>query len=130
MAFFNGANVYLPPTPVAPGYLLIAAITQSNPMVVTVEDQQSYNIYIVGQLVYLSVPFDYGMFQANALTGQILAINGLNFTLSINSSQFDPFVPPSSNYMNEAPATLSPAGSRNTYNFTTLPFHSAVNYGN
>jgi hypothetical protein len=130
MAFSNGANSYLPPSPLVPMFLLISNITQANPMVVTVTNEIPANQYIVGQLVYLNVPYDYGMYQANALTLQITAINGLNFSLSADSTQFDPFVIPPSGIFYPRPASLSPAGSRNTYNFTTLPFHSEGNFGN
>ncbi len=119
---FQGANTFLPPSPVVPMFLNISAITQANPMVITVTGQLPENIYVVGQLVYLSVPFDYGMFQANSLTAEIIEINGSNFTVAIDSTQFDPFVVPVGNV--ERPATLSPAGSRNIYNFTTVPFRS------
>ena len=124
----QGANTYLPPTPVVPMHLLISNITNANPMVITVTGQMPQNIYIPGQLVYLSIPFAYGIYQANGLTAQITQVNGSEFTVSIDSSQFDPFVIPDSGA--ETPASLSPAGSRNTYNFTTLPFHSVGNFGN
>lgn len=124
MAFNPGANTYLPPSPMVPMFLLISAISQANPMVITVTGQIPQNIYIVGQVIYLSVPYDYGMFQANALTPVITAINGSNFTVNVDSTQFDPFSAPPAGILYPRPATLSPAGSRNTYNFTTLPFHS------
>jgi len=124
------ANTYLPPTPVIPGVLLITNITQTSPMIITIVDSVE-NTYIPGQLVYLTVPDDYGMFQANGLTGQILDINGLNFTVGINASQFDAFIyPPTGNVK---PASLSPAGSRNLQfsNFTNqVPFQSLNNTGN
>ena len=65
MSLQTGANTFLPPSPVIPQFLLISDITRSNPMVVTVSTSNSY---IVGQKVYFSVPFDYGMFQVNGLT--------------------------------------------------------------
>lgn len=124
------ANTFLPPTPVVPGMLLISAITQAMQMVVTIIDS-IYNTYVVGQLVCLTVPSSYGMFQANELTGEILAINGLNFTLNINSSNFDPFVAPSPSLPPPSkPASLAPAGSRNIYNTLTEPFQSLNNQGN
>lgn len=88
------------------------------------------NNYVVDQLVYFSVPSTYGMFQINGLTGQILTVDGTNliFTVSINSTDFDTFVTPSVGQ--EQPATMSPAGSRNIYNATTVPFHSKGNFGN
>lgn len=116
----NNANTYLVGSPVIPQFLLISSITQSQSMVVTVSTPNSY---IVGQKVYFSVPFSYGMYQANGLTGQIISVDSTNliFSMNINSSQFDSFVVPSSG---EQPATLSPQGSNNVYQYTTLPFHS------
>ena len=99
-------------------------------MVVTIVDS-IYNTYIVGQLVCLTVPSTYGMFQANELTGEITAINGTNFTIDINSAGFDPFVAPGPSVPPPSkPASLSPAGSRNIYNAVVVPFHSLTNEGN
>ncbi len=117
-------NIFLPPSPVVPGMLLITAITQSYPMVVTITDS-IYNSYVIGQLACLTVPSSYGMFQANELTSDILAINGTDFSINIDSSNFDAFslpnpsLPPPSK-----PASLAPAGSRNIYNITAEPFRS------
>lgn len=127
---YMSANTYLPPTKVIPGFLVIANITNAVQMVITVVDSEE-NTYIENQVVYLSVPASYGMFQANGLTGVITNINGLNFTLDINSTQFDVFIIPSG--AAEKPATLSPAGSRNLqYNNSTrkVPFQSLNNRGN
>src|ERR1700679_1012323 len=87
------ANVYLPGTVVIPGFLLISAISNSYPMVVTIVNS-SENTYVPNQVVRLFIPNSYGMQQANGLSGEILSINGLNFSLDINSSQFDIFVVP------------------------------------
>lgn len=123
-------NIFLPPTPVVPGSLLISAITQSNPMVVTIVDS-IYNTYIVGMLATLTVPSSYGMFQANELTGQITAISGTNFSLNIDSSQFDAFVAPIPSLPPPSkPASLAPGGSRNLYDVNVEPFHSLTNQGN
>ena len=96
-------------------------------MVITVA---SPNNYIVGQLVALTVPFDYGMYQANDLTTQIIAIDptGLNFSVAVDATQFDPFVIPA--MYQPMPAQLTSAGARNTWNYTSLPFHSLTNVGN
>lgn len=99
-------------------------------MVVSITDSNK-NTYQVNQLVYLSVPATYKMFQANGLIGQITNISGTDFTLNINSTQFDIFVVPA--VYKEKPATLSPAGSRNlTYNNSTnkVGFQSLNNIGN
>ncbi len=128
------ANNYLPPVIQIPSSLLITAITQSSPMVVSVEIGNSTteaNTYIVGMAIRLFVPKTYGMFQANNLVGTITSINGLNFTLNLDSSLFDPFVIPSGNV--EQPASISPNGSRNLqYNNNTnlVPFQSLNNIGN
>ncbi len=131
-------NVYLPSTPVTPMYMLITNITRSNPMVITAAVPNLYilptnpNTYFVGQQVRLSVPSTYGMFQANGLTGKIILINNLTFTLKIDSTQFDTFVTPS--FRQEQPATFVPAGSNNleinNNTVTFVPFRSATNTGN
>jgi hypothetical protein len=112
-------NVFLPPSPVSPPFLLISAITRAPKAVVTVT---TTNTYVEGQLCYFSIPFTYGMFQLNGKTGKIVSITGLNFTMDIDSSQFDTFVIPS--FGQEQPASLCSAGSRNIYNNTTVPFHA------
>ena len=124
-------NTYLPPSPVVPGFLLISAITQTNPMLVTVVNS-IYNTYIVGQLVHLSIPESYGMTQADQMTGEILAINGLVFSLNINAQDFSTFAAPNPSAIPtpSQPATLAPAGSKNIYNNLVVPFHSLGTTGN
>ncbi len=118
-------NVYLPPSPVVPGFLLISAITNTYPMVVTIINS-IYNTYVVGQLVTLTVPNSYGMFQANEKTAPILYIDGTNFYLDLDSRKFDVFVIPSPSTLPppSRPASLAPGGSRNIYNSTQEPFQS------
>ncbi len=129
----NDANTYLPGTIAIPSSLVITAITRALPMVVTasVNPVTASNSYIVGQLVRLTVPASYRMIQANGLVGEIIAINGLNFSLNIDSRQFDTFVVPSGNV--EQPASLAPAGSRNlqySNNTDVVGFQSLNNRGN
>jgi hypothetical protein len=134
----NNANVYLPATPTTPLALLITAITNAYPMIVTAQIPNLFilpsnpNTYVVGQTIRLSIPQPYGMQQANGLTGTILAISGLVFSLNINSTMFDPFATPS--VFQEQPATFAPAGSSNlTYSNTNaalVPFQSASILGN
>lgn len=121
----TSSNTYLPISPVVPNTLLISNITQSNQAVVTVT---AANTYVIGQVIKLTVPASYGMYQADQLSGQILAISGLNFTTDINTFTFDAFVTPST--FQEQPASLAPSGSRNLYNNQTVPFHSVGNTGN
>jgi hypothetical protein len=128
------ANQYLPPVIQIPSSLLITSISQSSPMVVGVAIQNASTesiTYIVGMAIKLTVPQTYGMYQANGLVGTIIAINGLAFTLNLDSSQFDVFVAPIGNVLQ--PATIAPNGSRNLqYNNQTapVPFQSLNNIGN
>ena len=104
------ANTFLPPSPVAPMSLVIASISNAYHALVTVT---TANNYLPNQLVYFSVPPDYGMTQINALTGQILSVDNTNliFTMNIDTTYFDVLVLPSGN--KEKPASLAPSGSRN-----------------
>ena len=127
-------NQYLPGVITIPSSLVITAITQSSPMVITLDianTTSEVNTYIVGMAVRLFVPTTYKMYQANNLVGTITAINGLDFTLNLDSSLFDAFVVPSGN--TTQPASIAPYGSRNLEynNFTkNLPFQSLNNLGN
>ena len=125
----NNANTFLPPSPVVPEQLLITNITNAVMAVITVASLMD-SIYVPNQLIRLTVPFDYGMFQADGLTVKIYSVNGLNFTVYMDSTNFDPFVVPMQTNFTVAPASLSPAGSQNLYNFSTVPFHSLANVGN
>ncbi|MEN6512216.1 MAG: hypothetical protein ABFD00_10370 [Chloroherpetonaceae bacterium] len=128
------ANQYLKPVIQIPSSLLITNITNSLPMVITVtigNNTTEANTYIVGMNVKLNVPKSYGMYQANELVGTIKNINGSDFTLNIDSTNFDSFVLPVGNV--EKPASISPFGSRNLQydNFTkNVPFQSLNNIGN
>ena len=129
----NNANVYLPGVIQIPSSIAITAITQSYPMVITIDLNpiSEANTYIAGQLVKLNVPITYKMFQADGLSGIILNVSGSDITLDIDSTLFDPFVVPSGNVLQ--PAMLSPNGSRNLQldNTTTqVPFQSLNNIGN
>lgn len=129
-------NQYLPGVNTIPNSLLISAITQSLPMVVSTvlfnnAPNPRVNTYKVGMNVKLYVPITYGMYQANGLVGTILALSGNDFVLNIDSSLFDTFSIPVTPV--EAPASLSPFGSRNLeYDNSTdqVPFQSLNNIGN
>lgn len=119
------ANTFLPPSPVAPMFLIITGITNSRFATVTVSTSNNYSL---GQLFKFNVPFDYGMTQINGLSGQIIGVDVTNliFITDIDSSLFDVFVTPSA--FQEAPATVSCGGSRNltlnNFNNINVPFHS------
>ncbi len=133
MSYPNNANQYLPGTIQTPSALVITAITNSYPMVVTivVNPVNEANTYLINQLVRFTIPYSYQMFQLNGITGQIISVNGSNLTLDIDSTNFDAFVVPATP---QIPASLSPAGSRNLeYNNTNAkatPFQSLNNRGN
>lgn len=128
----NNANVYLPGTIQIPSALEITAITNANPMVITisVDAVTASNTYQAGQLVRLNIPYEYGMFQANGQVGQVIDVIGSNITVDIDSTHYDIFSIPGGG---EQPASLAPAGSKNLqYNNTTrqVPFQSLNNIGN
>ncbi len=126
------ANQYLPPVIAIPSTLLITGITQSFPMVVTFTvPVTGSNTYVTDQVVRLTIPRTWGMFQANGLTGRILAVNSTTMTLNIDSTLFDAFVDGSAS--SETPASLAPSGSQNLqFNNTTdqVGFQSLNNIGN
>lgn len=126
------ANTYLPGTIQIPSMLLIDAITQTYPMKVTISvpSLTGANTYVVKQNVKLTVPYNYGMFQADGLEGTITAIDGSDFYLDIDARLFDAFVVPVDG---EQPASLAPAGSRNLLfdnNTDRVGFQSLNNMGN
>lgn len=130
------ANQYLPGVNTIPNSLVITAITNTSPMMVTTTLANTaptprVNTYQIGMNVKLYVPITYGMFQANGLVGTIIGLNGNVFTLNLNSTLFDTFSIPFSQV--ESPASLSPYGSRNLeFNNSTneVPFQSLNNIGN
>ncbi len=133
MTFPNDANVYLPGVIAIPSSLTITNITKAVQMIVTVSvnSVSESNTYIIGQLVRLTVPITYGMFQADGMTGKIVDIGVNTLTLNINSTNFDTFSVPSSAL--GKPASLAPSGSQNLeYNNGTnqVGFQSLNNIGN
>lgn len=130
MTIPNNTNTYLPPVVVIPGALLITAVTNSYPMVVTITNKSS-NTYISGMSVFFTIPSSYGMYQLNGLTGQILNISGTNFTIDIDSTLFDVFSVP---LTGQTPASLSCAGSKNLVfdnnAINHVPFQDLNNIGN
>jgi hypothetical protein len=125
-------NQYLPGVIAIPSSLLITAMTQSSPLTVsyTVPSSGAFS-YTVGQVVKLTVPRTWGMYQANGLQGKIISLGTGTMSLNIDSSLFDAFVYNPTSV--ESPASLSPAGSQNlSYDNSTdlVPFQSLNNIGN
>lgn len=131
---------------VDPQFLFVTNISKATQAVVSTSVDPS-NYYVVGNKIHLTVPSSFGMVEANQLTGTVLAVNAVaasgsigayNLTLDIDSSAFTTFAFPATALSPTAAlfATLSPAGSRTTYNpstgvytgyeFAKTPFHSGV----
>ena len=123
------ANQFLPGVNTIPNSLLITAITQSSPMVVTVSltndsaPNPRVNTYQVGMNVRLFVPWSYGMYQANGLVGNIKAVSGNVFILDLDSSLFDAFVVPSGTA--ETPASIARVGGGLTELQVPIQIHRA-----
>lgn len=133
MTVQNNSNQYLPGTIQSPSSLTITGITNSYPAVVTisVDPITESNTFQVGQLVRMTVPIVYRMYQINGVTIKIIEVSGSTLSLDVDSTNFDTFVTPSSPI--DQPASLSPSGSRNLqFNNTTnkVPFQSLNNIGN
>lgn len=107
---------------VDPQFLYVTEITQATQAVVrTSVDPTQY--YVVGMKIHFSVPYSYGMYQMNQLTGTIVAVSAANYTLTvdIDSSAFSTFAFPASTTSPTSPlfATISPAGASTQYNPVT-----------
>lgn len=122
---------------VDPQYLYITEVTKATQAVVrTSVDPSLY--YVVGMKIHFSVPYSFGMYELNQLTGTILAVDATNYTLTvdIDTSAFTTFAFPASSASPTAQlfATLAPAGAStkrdpNTYvetgyNFQYQAFHT------
>lgn len=107
---------------VDPQFLYITEITQATQAVVrTSVDPSAY--YVVGMKLHFSVPYGFGMYQMNGLTGTIVAVSAANYTMTvdIDSSAFTAFAFPASTSSPTAPlfATVAPAGASTQYNPVT-----------
>lgn len=124
-----------------PQFLYVTKITQAaNCIVWTSVDPSLY--YVVGMKVKLTVPYSFGMVQADQLTGTILALNtasnAYSMTLNINTTAFTAFSFPLTGnvpgVMSQGFPTVAPAGASTTfnpvtnvytgYNFGLQPFHT------
>lgn len=74
-----------------PAMRIITAITNGFPAIVTTNIDHNYQ---TGLIVRLDIPENYGMSQANKLFGPIIRINATNFSIEIDTTNFDPFIVP------------------------------------
>lgn len=92
----------------------ILSITQDeNALVTTTFDgvNPGDHQYSTGLIARLYVPNGFGMVQANELYGVITVVNLTQFTISIDTTNFDPFVVPSYQPGNNGtPAQVVPIG--------------------
>lgn len=107
---------------VDPQFLYVTEITQATQAVVrTSVDPSQY--YVVGMKVRFSVPYSFGMYQINGLTGKILAVSSANYTITvdIDSSAFTAFAFPASTASPTAAlfATIAPAGASTQFDPVT-----------
>lgn len=122
---------------VEPQFLYVTAISRAINAVVTCSvDPTQY--YAVGMKVHFSVPYSFGMTQMNQLTGKIVSMSAVNYTMTvdIDSSAFTAFAFPTSASSPTAQlfATVAPAGAstqvdpvtgvQTGYNFQFQPFRS------
>lgn len=108
---------------VEPQFLYITEITKATQAVVrTSVDPTQY--YVVGMKIHFSIPYSFGMYQMNQLTGTIVAVSAANYTLTvdIDSTAFTTFAFPASTASPTAQlfATLAPAGASTQYNSVTM----------
>ncbi len=74
-----------------PAMRIITTITNGFPAVVTTSFAHQY---LNGLIVRLYIPQYYGMQQANQLSGTITIIDEVTFSVTIDTTDFDPFVVP------------------------------------
>ena len=79
-----------------PAMRIITSITQANPAVITTSFAHNY---VTGEIVRISVPYthgDYpwGMEQIDDQEGTITVLNDTQFSIDIDSTDFDAFVTP------------------------------------
>jgi hypothetical protein len=103
---------------VEPRYLYITKISQASQAVVTVSTAHDY---VVGELIYFSVPQSFGMQEISGLTGKITAVGTYTMTVDIDSSTFTAFAFPASTAVpgTQLFATLAPGGQRTQENYIT-----------
>lgn len=122
---------------VDPQYLYVTEVTKATQAVVRTSVDPT-NYYVVGMKVNFSIPYSFGMYELNGLTGTITAMSAANYTMTIDidTTAFTTFAFPASALSPTVPlfATLAPAGAAtkrdpNTYvetgyNFQFQSFHT------
>lgn len=104
------AFCYINPTPVyRPQLLVITAITQASPAVVTTNIDHNY---LTGTIVRLWIPLEAGMQQLAGLEQwDITVLTPTIFSIPVDSTNFDPFVAPTG--AKQQCAQVFPVGEEN-----------------
>jgi hypothetical protein len=108
---------------VLPSTSIVTAITQAKKAVVTTSVAHDY---VVGQLLHLSVPSSFGMTEADQRTVKVVAVTAYSLTLDLDTTSFTAFSFPASASVPSSRlfATVAPAGQKNSYDVTNVPFRS------
>ena len=117
---------------VSPQFYYITGISKATQGVVTTSQVHDY---VVGQLLKLTIPAQFGMVELDQVTVEVVAVSAYSFTISANTSAFTTFAFPASTASpNIAFATVAPVGQRaqydpindvtTGYNFTEVPFRN------
>jgi hypothetical protein len=73
---------------------IITAITNANPALVTTSFDNSY---VTGTVIRIDIPVGFGMRQLNQQFAPITVINSTQFTIPIDTTNYDAFVVPGGN---------------------------------
>jgi hypothetical protein len=106
---------------VEPESLYVTEISNAASAVVTFAVAHNF---VVDQLLYFSVPAEFGMVEISGQVGKITAVGTYTVTVDINSAGYSAFAFPASGDVPIAFAMAGPAGQRNAYNVSSVPFHS------
>ena len=116
-----------------PAYRDILTITQASPALITTTFDgvnPGNHQYQTGLIVRIYVSYGWGMQQINHLEGPITVVNDTQFTIPIDTSNFDPLVVPSANpHGLYTPPQVVPVGEVNelltesTQNVLPYPLH-------
>lgn len=117
---------------VSPQFYYITGISKATQGVVSTSQAHDY---VVGQLLKLTIPAQFGMVELDQITVEVVAVSAYTFTISANTSAFTTFAfPASSASPNIAFATVAPVGQRaqydpitdvtTGYNVTSIPFRN------
>ena len=117
----GGSSNYGPPfgADFIPNLQYILNITQSNPAVVTFQDETNFT---VAEWISFRIPPPNGMIQLNNQKAQVISISGTAVTIAVDTTNFYPFI-----YVQDpqVPCVAVPAGSGKIQGTTTVTLEDA-----